>query len=372
MHGVQQTVVKNPDWIALSQYEAETTVTDKATRIFNHFIFPVGLYGIYALATGRTGVVAYASYLALGLVMRKVAATILGYLVYPATITSFSKSKRNSLDQQAQEQTSSLRLEKFIVQKIPLYKSGTRYDAVHITHPDIIDDGNWTVNALGNCMAMERYYKSLAKENFANGCNTLLINGPSVVHSGGWPTRYQMGAGFKAGIRFLEQKVKAKCIVMHGFSLGGGMMGEAVLNHDFIEGQKKGIRYLSITDRSFSRLSTLAGALISNNIGKIAGGIVKSIFYITGMELDGVAAARKLDQLGIQQIIIQHASQKEDGSDGVILDRASLAYNLRKDSIIENKVFLESAFINHTDLLLPEDIRHDLNCNIKEFVRVKS
>lgn len=35
--------------------------------------------------------------------------------------------------------------------------------------------------------------------------------------------------------------------------------------------------------------------------GAFVGQIVEPIFYMTGTELDGVAAARKLSQLGIQQ-----------------------------------------------------------------------
>jgi hypothetical protein len=169
-----------------------------------------------------------------------------------------------------------------------------------------------------------------------------------------------MGAGFEAGIRFLEREVKAVHIIMRGLSLGGGMMGEAVLNHDFTEGMKKDIRYLSITDRSFSRLSTIAEALV--------GQIVKPIFYITGTELDGVAAARKLSQLGIQQIIIQHTSEGGTGSDYVIPDSTSLAYELHKDPTLESKVFLESQFITHNGQL-PGNIENSLKRKIQEFVK---
>ncbi len=131
------------------------------------------------------------------------------------------------------------------------------------------------------------------------------------------------GAGFEAGMKFLEREVKATHIIMRGLSLGGGMMGEAILNHDFTAGMKKDIRYLFIADRSFSRLSTVAVALV--------GLVVQPIFYITGTEPDGVAAACKLSQLGIQQIIIQHTSERGNGSDYVIPDNASLAYELHKN-----------------------------------------
>lgn len=355
----QKDLEDRPNWLSLPKYEAETTVSDKVSRIVNNLTFGAGLCGIYAFATGGAGVLAYASYLSFGLAMRKIASTTIGYLVYPAAFTSFPCRGDDYIVEHGKREMSSLASENFIVKKISLHKSGTRYDAVLITHPDSIQNGNWTVNALGNGMSMEFSICKLAKENFANKCNTLLINGPSVSQSGGWPTRYQMGAGFEAGIRFLECEVKATHIIMRGLSLGGGMMGEAILNHDFTEGMKKDIRYLSITDRSFSRLSTIAGAL--------AGQVVVPIFYATGTELDGVAAARKLSQLGIQQIIIQHTSERGNGSDCVIPDNTSLAYELHKDPTLENKTFLESQSIRHNGLL-PRDIVDRLNLKIQEFI----
>lgn len=136
-------------------------------------------------------------------------------------------------------------------------------------------------------------------------------------------------------------------------------MGEAIINHDFTEGMKKNIRYLSISDRSFSCLSTIAGILVSN--------IVKPIFYITGVELDGVGAARKLSQLGIRQIVIQHISIDGTGSDSSIPDNASLAYELHKDTTPKDKIFLESESISH-NTSLPSDIENGLEYQIKEFI----
>jgi len=54
--------------------------------------------------------------------------------------------------------------------------------------------------------------------------------------------------------------------------------------------------------------------------------------------LDGVGAARKLSDLRIQQIVIQHSSLEGEGSDDVIPDRTSLAYELHQAKLIY-KVF---------------------------------
>lgn len=347
------------DWLSVSKYEAETDTLDKVSRVMNNLAFGAAIYGFYSFTTGGTGIIDYASYLSMGLAARKIASTTIGYLVYPAAITSFPCCGKGYLEKQGKREILNLEDENFIVRKIALYKSGTKYDAVLITHQDTIVNGNWTINALGNGMTMECFISGVAKENFRNKCNTLLINGPSVSHSGGWPTRYQMGAGFEVGLKFLEREVRATHIIMHGFSLGSGMIGEAILTHDFTEGMKKDIRYLSISDRSFSRLSSIAAALV--------GKIVKPIFYLTGTELDGVGAALKLSQLGIRQIVIQHRSKDGTGSDHVIPDNCSLAYELHKDSTFENKIFLESESITHNGLL-PRNIEESLKHEIQEFI----
>lgn len=342
-----------PNWLSVSKFEAETTILGKLSRVTNNFVFGAGLFGLYTFATGGTGVVAYASYLSIGLAARKIASASIGYLVYPAA-NPFGDRER--IKKQGENQIFNLKAKGCITRKISLYKSGIRYDAVLVTHQKTIRNGNWTINALGNCMTMESSVYQLAKENFKNRCNTLLINGPSVSQSGGWPTRYQMGAGFEAGLRFLEQEVQATHILMRGFSLGGGMLGEAILNHKF----KRDTRYLLISDRSFNRLSTIAGAL--------AGAFVKPILRLIGMELDGVGAARKLSQLGISQIVIQHTSKDGAGSDGIIPDNSSLAYELHKDKNLKNKFFLESELITHNGEL-PEEIKKGLIHQIQKFIK---
>ncbi|MBA3602189.1 MAG: hypothetical protein H0W50_00755 [Parachlamydiaceae bacterium] len=346
-----------PKWLSQSTFEAETSTSEKISRVVNMIIFTASLYSLYGYMTGGTGLLAYASYLSLGFAARKITSIAIGYMVYPAAFKSLPFLKANVVTR-GKTEIQTLIGQDFIIRSISIHKSGSCYDGVLITHRDTILNGKWIINALGNDSVMEYRIIQIAKRNFAFMSNTLLINGPGVCKSGGWPTRYQMGAGFEAGIKFLEQQVKATHIIMYGLSLGGGMMGEAILNHDFSKGMKDNIRYLSITDRSFSRLSTIADAT--------KGKIVKSIFYITGTELDGVGAAQKLSHLGIQQIIIQHISNDATGDDGVISDSISLAYELHKNASFENKIFLESECINH-GLPLPKDIDDNLKILIKEF-----
>ncbi|MEC7838573.1 MAG: hypothetical protein VX777_00885 [Chlamydiota bacterium] len=343
------------DWKTLTRYDAPSNQQEKICRVANNLILGVALYGAYSYYTGPIGLVSYAG---MALAARKLASTTIGYLVYPAALTSVHYLCDDYLQKLGNRRLDALKQEGYVANKISIYKSGTRYDAALIGHSSTINNGKWTIEALGNGMAMEFIIDDLPKENFKNQSNTLLINGPSVGASGGWPTRYQLGAGFEAGIDLLEREVKATHIIMRGLSLGGGMMAEAILNHDFTEGKKREVRYLSISDRTFSKLSTIAGNLV--------GRVVEPVFYLTGTELDGVGAAKKLSDLNIRHIVIQHNSHNAQGSDYVIPDSASLAHKLHQEGDLKNKVFLESDRITHNSSL-PLNIERDLAQEISRF-----
>jgi hypothetical protein len=355
------------------EFEAKTTLLDKVNRVANNLVFGAALCGVYMFATGGTGLggtglACYAAYLAMALTARKIASTTIGYIAYPAAANSLLPRSKQSTDLEGIAKR--MQRDGYIVKNISLYKSGVKYDGLIVTHENNISNSKWTINALGNGMNMQDVVDHFAAENFSNEFNTLIINGPSVGQSGGWPTRYQMGAGFEAGLQYLEQKAQATHIIMHGFSLGGGMMAEAILNHDFAEGQKKNIQYLSISDRSFSRLSTAAGAIIGEAAGMALGKIVELIFYITGTELDGVRAAQRLSQLNIKQIVIQHNGLfNQTNTDDVIPDSASLAYELGKEGkegMFKDKVFIESEEVSH-NFGLPNNLTRELKHNIKKF-----
>jgi hypothetical protein len=351
---------EDPEWLTMKKFEAETTSLEKVSRVANYVIFGASAYGIYSLLAGPGGMLSYASWVAMGLVARKITSTMIGYLVYPAAITSFPYCGGNAIKEIGKQQVYQLVNENFIVKEISLYKSGIKYAAMCISHPNTRKNGNWTIHALGNGMFMEGVIKDLAEKNFMNNCNTLLVNGPSVGSSGGWPTRYQMRAGYEAGIEFLETKIKATHIIMSGFSLGGGMMAEAILNHNFQKGLNQQIRYLAISDRTFDRLSRIAAAFV--------GRIVEPIFFITGTELNGVGAAEKLSELNIRQIVIQHTSLSRQGDDSVIPDSVSLACTLREDTTLCNKIFLESPRVHHNQPL-PRNINEVLQENIQDFLK---
>lgn len=343
------------DWKAITRFDANTTINERTSRVANHVAFGLGLYGAYSIFTGGLGLLP-----CLGLLLsaRKIASSAVGYFAYPAarwSTFSGAKSEYRKIGQSSMEALGDL---EFTAKKVSIVKSGIQYDATVITHSSTADNGKWTVHALGNGMAMEQLISQLAQENFQYGSNTLLINGPSVGESGGWPTRYQLGAGFEGGLQFLEQEVEATHILMRGLSLGGGMMAEAILNHDFELGLKRGTQYLSISDRTFSRLSDIAGQLFHP--------YVKPVLWAINMELDGVEAARKLSELNIRHIVVQHEMQHEGSHDGVIPDVTSLAHLLKQEEELNNKEFLESTSIFHNSPL-PHSIQSQLDTELNQF-----
>lgn len=164
----------------------------------------------------------------------------------------------------------------------------------------------------------------------------LLKNGPGAGRSGGWPTSYSAQAGQEAGLQFLEKVIKAQKILFCGISYGGGAQAEAILNHQFDEK----IKYVVWSDRTFSTLSNAASAIVEQ-VAYCLSLIVKPLFFLLGIELNGVAAAKKLEDLKIphiitqnnltsanNQILIRYCSEK--GTDDVIPNQASLAVGLKQ------------------------------------------
>jgi hypothetical protein len=345
-----ETTVLLP-WQSLKSFTASTTLSEKVWRVANNLLFAAAGLSLYAIGSRTirqtSPALSYASYVVLALTVRKIVSTIIGFAVYPATF--FSKDK---LAEEENCATQDLSSQGFVTQKITLYKSGVAYDATIIGHKNTIANGKWFIHAFGNAMAMEELMDKVPAENHSNGANTLLINGPSVGRSKGFPTRYQKSAGFEAGLQFLEKEVKATHIAFKGLSLGGGMMSEAVLTHKF---DCNKVKYLGISDRTFSHLSDVAAALV--------GFIVIPFFYLSGAQLDSVSGAEKLKKLQIAHIIIQNISEQNRGSDGVIPDHVSLASKLEAAS---TRIFLRSPQISHNGNL-PGDIQDQLNEKTKAF-----
>jgi CHLPS protein DUF818 len=340
------------------EFTAKTTLFESILRLVNNLIF-VGAGATVALLVCRKiqllpPGVAYGAYFTVALAVRKIFATVIGYIAYPATTDS--SRYRQELISEERNTLRALRKEGYIAEKIKLHKSGVIYDVTLVAHKDKINNGKWSIHALGNAAAIElqEVLYDIPKRNCTLGANTLLINGPAVVRSTGFPTPYQMGAGFEAGLQYLSQEVKATRIAFHGLSLGGAMMSKAVLMHQF----DSKIRYFGVFDRTFSRLSDFAYEL--------AGSIGQVFVLMVGAQLNTVSGVEKLRQLGIPHMIIQHTSHKNQGTDGTIPDRISLAANFKNST--SNQLLL-SQEIKHFGL--PVDIKNQRDERLMNFFNEK-
>jgi CHLPS protein DUF818 len=336
-------------WQSIKKFTGITTLSEKIWRIVNNMIFTVAGLCLYIIGRRKPShKVTYLCYTVFVLAIQRISSSLPGYMAYKAA----SVPQGILTDEEGHAQRH-LQANGFTTQKIALHKSGVVYDARLITYPETVNNGKWSIHAFGVFKTMEMMMEKVAIANHAIGVNTLLINGPSVGRSSGFPTRYQLGAGYETGLQLLEQEIKATHIILKGYCFGEEMIAEAILTHQFT--QK--VKYLVISDRASCRFSDIASIFWGN--------VVYPILRITGTELDSVAAAEKLKTLSIQHLIIQHASSDDKGTDNFIPDRVGLAAALAPS---DNRVFFCSEQIDHS-ATLPEPIRTGLKTHVQQFLK---
>lgn len=312
--------------------------------------------------------------IALILAIRKIAAVVINFIVYPAAI----KSLFINFDNRRFEQFKTLENAEYVCKRITLNKSGINYDAFAIEHndPKIRQNNHWVVIAGGNGWIGEGCIGLCIDEFSKNNLNILYVNGPGVGRSSGFPTRYSIGAGQEAALQFLENVVKAKKIILYGTSLGGGAQAEAILNHKEF---KKDIDYMVWSDRSFDTLSNAASGMITR--------LLKPLFFVLGIELDGVKGAKKLEQLNISHIITQNNDQnpqeenilslnkeiESTGTDDIIPNNASLFVGLQKAGLKDSNQIkcYGNNNVSHNHYL-GRDILELVNQDIANFLNSKT
>ena len=169
----------------------------------------------------------------------------------------------------------------------------------------------------------------------------------------------------------LEKAIGAEKILMYGLSLGGGAQAEAIKSHHF---KKDNHSYLAWSDRTFDTLSHAASQMVTK--------WVKPLFFILGIELDGVGGAQKLQELDIKHIVVQNSEAvdqdgalpltgeiHEEGTDGVIPNPPSLYVGLRKAGMKDSDHLkcYGGPSIDH-NALLPKQITDLIEADIQAFV----
>ena len=253
------------------------------------------------------------------------------------------------------------------VRHVVLEKDGVRYSGLLIGHRDTISNGNWVIQAGGNLEFMEHSAAEMAATYRRYGYNTLLVNGPAVGKSWGHATPQSMGEAQRLGIQFLETALRAKRLVLAGRSLGGAAIGQAILQHDF----KKDIDYLVVRQMTFDTSSHICSKVVAQAFPALESWVASLVKW-AGVEMDSVAASRKLQDLGITEVIVQASSKEvkvgtipdvsDFQTDGPIIAEASLGYRLVKEGITRHKVFhcLPNAdHMTHDAVIAAEkEIRH--------------
>lgn len=231
----------------------------------------------------------------------------------------------------------------YVVRHVCLEKQGTRYSGLLIGKKETIENGNWVIQATGNCEPVEYSAEEYADNYSKIQYNTLLVNGPGVGRSQGTATPKTMGDAQQVGISFLETLVKAKKIVLAGRSLGGAAIGQAIEQHTF----DLNIKYLVVRQMTFDRASNVCSKNICPKSGFLRT-LVKKLVRWAGCEMDSTISSKKLADLNIKEVIVQATCEEVIGvpsthqfqTDGPIINRASLGYRLVKTNTLKEKVFL--------------------------------
>lgn len=251
--------------------------------------------------------------------------------VYPAqTVRGKATLNQESKIKAALEKAKQLQANDphFRVQEITLRKNGLKLNGWVIYDPDLRENQNWVLQAVGNSKAVEEFIPLIEKKYIDAGFNTLLVNNPGVSKSEGIATPKSIGETQAFALSYLE-KLGAKKIALAGHSLGGAAIGQAILLHSF----KPDLQYLVVQQMTFGRLSHVAGRMYP-----FFQYLTAPLFWLINLEMDTVAASEKLDALNIPEHILNKREGDIFAHDKVIPGEATLAHLLHKTKLAKKKV----------------------------------
>ncbi len=235
-----------------------------------------------------------------------------------------------------------------IVRHVRFEKDGKALSGVLITHPDYGCNGKWAIQACGNLQPYEIGMEKMAAFYHRKEFSLLLLNNPGVGRSEGESTPQTIGETQEMGIRFLESALKAKKVVMAGFSLGGGAIGQAILRHAF----QPDIKYLAIRQMSFGRVSSVCEKRYREFFNaQWLERLIAPLVRWVGCEMDSVEASRYLQKNHIPEVIIQRGDSEEAfDCDGAIPKEATLGHTLHEEGITHHKLFIRLPKADHIDI----------------------
>lgn len=237
--------------------------------------------------------------------------------------------------------------------RITLEVDGYKIDAGIIGKENTFNNNKWVLASLGNGEIYEDqlHYdgelKAILSKTQANG---IVFNYPGVGASTGSPNRKAMEKAYRVILAFLEDDkngIGAKQIIGYGYSLGGGVQGDALKVHKL----KKGIKYVFVKSKTFSNMSKLVTSLMKS---RILGFLIKPI----GWNMGSIESSKKLQasEITMQTANVETYELLNDSSkikfDGIIHVDGSLAKELLEDPNCpkNNKLFIGMPEM-HTDCL---------------------
>lgn len=221
------------------------------------------------------------------------------------------------------------------------------YSALKVSHTD--NKKGWVLQATGNGEPIEDSAEFFANTYKYMGFNVLLVNGPGAGRSGGHATPATMGDAQLAGIYYLDKVVEAKAIIIAGRSLGGAAVGQAILRYPFKADNAQ--KFIVIRQMSFSDTTAVSQGVLK--AGPIFKRIISFMIWWTGLEMDSVAVSKRLEELGIHEVIVQGgcshgaAEVQHDhfGDDHVIPNEASLGYRVFLENMRQKTYLFQSVKI---------------------------
>ncbi len=212
--------------------------------------------------------------------------------------------------------------------RLTIAVDGYEIDAMIMGKESTLVNGRWLLASNGNGEFYEdrlssREFKQIVSE--IDG-NAIVFNYPGVGASSGLPNRQAMAKAYRAMLTFLEKEAEASEIIGYGFSMGGGVQGDALNTHEL----KEDVKYVFVKKQTFSDIASAATHLTNS---RVLGFIVR--FF--GWNSSSVESSKKLQapEIIIQTADVENTIELTDGSkvvhDIAIPAEASLAKVLLDD-----------------------------------------
>lgn len=312
------------------RYDTESKCSRYAYRFFSIILLPIALFDLLHALVGKIIVASSIKW------------------QHPKQLLDECMLKILSPEQEAQEAQD----REWVYKRITIAVDGYEIDAMIMGKPSTLNNGKWLLQSNGN----DELYEEIIHECHFNQknhfnemlssieSNAIFFNYPGVGSSSGMPNRKAMAKAYRAMLTFLEDSkrgIGASTIIGYGFSIGGGVQGEALRTHQL----KDGIKYVFIKDRSFSDLSKVVSTLTCRLLGFLV--------RVLGWNISSVESSKNLEA---PEIIIQSCSRvnnqecwphdifrnfEDIQDDGVIHHQASLAWHfLKNEPGRQNQQFL--------------------------------